>query len=758
MFFATFSFLSPVVEARSAEPAVQLAQTSAQVRQIIVAGVQRIEPGTVRTYLLIQEVDDFHPQRIDRSLKSLFATGLFADVSLRRRGDSLIVFVVENPVINRIAFEGNNTIENEILESEVWLRPRVIYTRTKVQNDVKRILSLYRNSGRFAAVIEPKVIQLPQNRVDLVFEIGEGEPTEIRSIRFVGNREFSDRKLRGVVRTTESAWYKFLSSDDAYDPDRLTLDRELLRQHYLSDGFADFRVISSVAELTPDRRDFFITFSVKEGNRYQFGTIDIEVSLQSLEKKDLEDIVEFKSGDWYDVKAIDKAIQALTNRAGELGVAFIDVRPRINRNRETQIIDITFEINEGPRVFVERIDIVGNVRTLDKVIRREFRLVEGDAFNAAKLRRSRERIQKLDFFQTIEIEQQPGSATDKTIVQVGVTEKSTGSVSLGAGFSTTAGFIGETSLRERNFLGQGQDLSLKLTLASTKSQLDLSFTEPYFMNREIRAGFDIYRVSQDLQDFSSIDTERTGLALRAGYPISERLSQSWRYELKKDEIKDVASNASTLIQAQRGSKYLSEISHTIALDTTDSRLTPTKGYFANLLTSVAGLGGSVRHFRNLVRAGIVTQITDQWILTTSGKVGYIIGLGEDVEFLQRFFIGGDDLRGFATSGVGPRDKLTGDSLGGEWKYTGRVQLTFPMAFLPEGAGLSGRFFSDVGSAGKLEPSNTNVGDTASPRISVGTGLTWMSPFGPMGVDLAFPLVKEDFDEEETFRINFGTQF
>ena len=737
---------------------MQLAQTSAQVRQIIVEGAQRIEPGTVRTYLLIQEGDDFDPQRIDRSLKSLFASGLFADVSLRRRGDALIVTVVENPVINRIAFEGNNTIDNEILESEVSLRPRVIYTRTKVQNDVKRILSLYRHSGRFAATVEPMVIRLPENRVDLVFEIREGEPTEILSIRFVGNREFSDRQLRGVVRTSESAWYKFFSSDDVYDPDRLMLDRELLRRHYISDGFADFRVVSSVAELTPDRRDFFITFSVEEGNRYQFGTVDIEVALQSVEKKDLDDILEFESGDWYDATTIDKAIQALTNRVGEFGVAFVDVRPRINRNRESQIIDVTFEVNEGPRVFVERIDIFGNVRTLDKVIRREFRLVEGDAFNAAKLRRSRQRIQNLDFFQTVEIERLPGTAPDKTVVQVAVTEKSTGSISLGAGFSTTSGPIAEIGLREKNFLGQGQDLALKFVLASTRSQLDLSFTEPFFMNRDIRAGFDIFHVSQDLQDYSSLDTKRTGFALRVGYPITERLNQSWRYILKREEVNEVSSNASTLIQDQRGTEFVSEISHTIALDTTDSRLTPTKGYFTSLQTSVAGLGGPVKHLRNLVRAGIVTQIADQWIVTTSGTAGYIVGLGKNVRFLQRFFVGGDDLRGFATSGIGPRDKLTGDSLGGEWKYTGRVQLAFPFAFLPEGSGVKGRLFSDVGSAGKLEPSNSNVGDTASVRLSVGTGLTWLSPFGPIGVDLGFPLLKETFDEKENFRISFGTQF
>ncbi len=728
------------------------------VRQISIEGAQRIEPETIRSYLLLQEGDAFDPQRIDRSLKSLFATGLFADVSLRRQGDVLIVSVVENPIINRIAFEGNWEIDDETLGAEVSLRARAVYTRTKVANDVKRILTLYRRNGLFAATVDPKVIQLPQNRVDIAFEIEEGEPTEVRSIRFVGNREYSDRRLRQVIRTKESAWYRFLSTEDNYDPDRLTLDRELLRRFYLSDGYADFRVLSAVAELTPDRTDFFITFTVEEGERYRFGAVDIEARLKNLEKSDLDDTLEFESGDWYDLEELDNAIDDITNRVGELGFAFVDVRPRINRNRDTKTIDVTFEVNEGPRVFVERIDISGNVRTLDKVVRREFRLVEGDAFNSAKLRRSRERINNLDFFETVQIERLPGSAPDKAIVDVKLEEKPTGSISLGAGFSTSNGPIGEISLRERNFLGRGQDVAVRFILAATKSELDFSFTEPYFLNRDISAGFDIFHVSQDLQDYSSIDTQRTGLALRAGYPITERLGQGWRYEFKKTEISDVSDSASPLIKDQKGTDYLSELTHSIGYDRRDSKIQPTDGYLVRLRTSVAGLGGSIRHFRNTLRGAKYFPITDQYVLSVGGKVGYILGLGEDVELLERFFIGGDDLRGFATSGVGPRDLLTDDALGGEWMYTGSVELSFPMTFLPEELSIAGRVFTDFGSSGSLEPSNSNVGDTGSLRMSVGAGLTWTSPFGPLGIDLGVPVLSEGFDVEELIRINFGTRF
>ncbi|NQU60358.1 MAG: outer membrane protein assembly factor BamA [Rhodospirillales bacterium] len=745
------------VHAQSGHETLEVAQNSGAVREILVEGTQRIEPDTVKSYLLIQVGDSFDPSRIDRSLKSLFATGLFADVTLRRRGDALIVNVVENPVINRIAFEGNVEITSEDLDTEVALRPRVIYTRTKVQNDVKRILGIYRGSGRFAATVEPKVIQLPQNRIDLVFEINEGDPTEISNIRFVGNREFSDSRLRGVIRTKETTWWRFFSSDDKFDPDRLTFDRELLRRFYLSDGFADFRVVSAVAELTPDRKDFFLTYTVEEGARYQFGKVDVEVRLRDLKVEDVADAVDFEEGDWYDVEQVNKAIIALTNRVGELSYAFIDVRPRINRDRENKTIGIIFEINEGPRVFVERIDISGNVRTQDSVVRREFRLVEGDAFNSAKLRRSRQRIQNLGFFESVKVERLPGSAPDKTVLKVEVEEKSTGQLSFGAGFSSTNGILGDIGVSEKNFLGKGQEISLKLTIAARKSEIDFAFTEPYFLDREIRAGVDIFRVSQDLQDLSSYDTNRTGLALRGGYRITEDLSQSWRYGLRISKVSDIADDASTLIQAAAGTETTSEVSHTLLYDKRDNRLAPTQGYFVRTQNTFAGLGGSIRHFRNSATFAKFFPLADQMVLSISGGGGYIFGIGEDVNVLERFFVGGDNLRGFANRGIGPRDTNTDDSLGGEWRYTGTVQLDFPIG-LPAELGVGGRVFTDIGSAGKLSPTASFVEDTGSLRMGVGTGITWKSPFGPVGIEVALPVIKEKFDVVEYFRINFGTRF
>jgi len=741
-------------------PASLHAQTTSQggmIREIAVDGNQRIETGTILSYMLIKEGDAYNERRVDRSLKSLFGSGLFADVTIRSQGETLIVTVVENPVINRIAFEGNKTLDSDDIKHEISLRPRVIYTRTKVQNDVKRILTLYRRKGRFAATVEPKVIQQPQNRVDLVFEISEGKWTEVRNIRFIGNREYSDARLREIVRTRETRWYRFLSSDDNYDPDRLTLDRELLRRFYLSAGYADFRVASAIAELTPDRKNFFISFTVEEGERYSFGDVKLDINLRDLKEESIADVVEIDKGDWYNVDQVEETIDDLTNAVGGLGFSFVDIRPRIKRNREDKTVSVTFEINEGPRIFVERIDIEGNVRTSDEVIRREFRLVEGDAFNPAKLRRSRQRLQNLDFFETVNVEQVPGDGPDKTTVKVDVQEKSTGSLNFGFGFSTTSGPLADIGLSERNLLGRGQFVSIKATLAARKTELDFSFTEPYFLGRDIAAGFDLFRTTRDQQDASSYDSKDTGLNLRAGYPITEKLRQSWSYTAKLVEVKNVNDSASQYIKAEAGEQFLSKVSHNLVYDVRDNIRVPTEGYVIKLSNGLAGFGGERRYLSNKLSGGRYFPLYDQWVLSIGGAVGYVVGIGQDVNLTDRFTIGGDDLRGFATSGVGPRDSATDDSLGGDWMYKASAELLFPLG-LPEELGVSGKVFTDLGSVGGISPGGANINDTGSVRLSIGTGILWISPFGPVGMDFGFPLIKEDFDRTETVRVNFGTRF
>lgn len=736
-----------------------MAQEGGRVREVVVQGTQRIEAETVRSYMSIAEGDPFDPDRIDKSLKSLFATGLFADVALRREGDTLVVRVVENPIINRIAFEGNNRIKSDVLQQEVTLRPRQVFTRTKVQNDVKRILDLYRRQGRFAATVEPKVIQLEQNRVDLVFEIDEGASTYVSRINFVGNKQYSDSNLREVLQTKEERWYRFFSSDDTYDPDRVTYDRELLRRFYLKHGYADFRVVSSVAELTPDRENFFITFTIEEGERYKFGDVKIESALKDLNPDDLRPLINTESGDWYNADKVEESIQALTEAVGNKGYAFVDIKPRLNRKRDERTIDLVYEIQEGPRVFVERIDISGNVRTLDKVIRREFRLVEGDAFNTAKLRRSRQRIRDLNFFEKVEVNNVPSeTAPDRTVVKVDVQEKSTGELSFGVGWSTTAGALLEVGMRERNLLGRGQDLRASASIGERRNQIDLSFTEPYFLDRHLSAGADIFAISRKLQRESSYDSNTVGTALRSGYYINEALRQDWRYTLKRDQVENVKDTASRYIKEQEGESVLSSIQQTLTYDKRDSRVDPTEGYFLRLNTELAGAGGTERFFRTNFGAGQYFPVAEKTVLSFNGTGGYVVGLGERVRITERYFLGGDNLRGFASAGVSPRDKSTSDALGGLWMYTGTAQLDFPLG-LPDELGFTGKVFSDIGAIGKTDTADkSQIEESSSIRASVGAGVTWRSPMGPVNVDFGIPVKKEKFDETEVFRLNFGTRF
>ena len=727
------------------------------VREIHVEGTQRIEPETVRSYLTFQQGEMYDPTRIDSSVKSLFATGLFADVTIRREGGNVIVAVVENPIINRIAFEGNSKLSDETLTSETTLRPRNIYTRTKIQNDVQRILTLYRRSGRFAATVEPKVIRLEQNRVDLVFEIDEGAPTAVQRIRFVGNKEYGDGRLRDVVRTKETRWYRFLSSDDTYDPDRLTLDRELLRQFYLNKGFADFRVLSSIAELTPDRKDFFVTFTIEEGVRYRFGKIEVESVLRGVTPKMAAEVVEIEEGDWYNGKLLESTVDDLILHVSGMGHPFVDVRPRIDRDREKRVINVALEIGEGPRVFVERIDISGNVRTQDRVIRREFRLAEGDAFNAAKLKRSRERIKNLDYFEKLNVEQVPGNAPDKTILKAEVEEKSTGSISLGVGYSTTNGALTDVTLRERNLLGRGQDLRVGGRIAQRGTQIDLGFTEPAFLDRELSAGVDLFHVTRDLIDVSGYKYKATGGGVRSGYLITERLSQGWRYTLRSVEQQNFRDGVSSLIRNEDPSVVSSEVGHTLAYDRLDSTVNPTTGYFARMNNDLAGLGGDVNYLRNRLTGGKYFSLADDWVLALRGTGGYITPYsGKTVRVSDRFMVGGDDIRGFRTGGIGPRDG-SGDTLGGEWMYAGTAEVVFPLGLPPE-LGVKGKVFTDMGSAGKIDPTNSTVKDTGSLRASLGAGVNWASPFGPVGLDLGIPILKESFDKTELIRVNFGTRF
>jgi len=740
------------------------------VEEVLVQGNQRIEGDTVRSYIGVAVGDRVDSAAVNDALKVLYATGLFADLNIRREGSALVVGVVENPIINRLAFEGNRRIKDETLETEVQHRPRIVYTRSRVQSDVQRIVQVYRRSGRFAATVEPKIIQLPQNRVDLVFEISEGPLTEIQKITFIGNKIFQDGRLRSTISTKEARWYRFFTSADKYDPDRLNFDRELLRRHYLANGYADFRVVSAVAELGRNRADFFITITVEEGERYTFGDIEVSSDLRGVDAEFLRPLVTTSSGETYNADKIEDSIQKLTFELGRLGYAFVDVRPKIERDREGRWIAVNYSIDEGPRVYVDRINIVGNVRTLDRVLRREMRLAEGDAFNAAKLRRSQQRIRGLGFFEKVEVRHEKGRlddkalgaaednfADDRTSITIEVEEQSTGELSFGLGYSSSDKIGGEIGIRERNLLGRGQDLNLTLLLSTRRQDIDLSFTEPYFLNRDVAAGFDLFNRQRD-QENIAFERSSTGFTLRVGYPFAERLRHSVRYTLRNDKIEDVDSSASRFIQDQKGTRLTSSIGQTISYDLRDDRFFPTEGYLLRVSQDLAGLGGDVHYLRHVLNYAYYKRLWGEWIGGLSIEEGHILGLGENVSLSDRFFIGGNNFRGFADGGVGPRDTSSLDFLGGTVYYVGTAEASVPLGILQE-FGVFGRLFTEVGSLADPDlDSKVNVFDVGKPRVTSGFGVSWRSPFGPIRLDFAWPLRKEQFDREESFRFSFGTRF
>ncbi len=734
---------------------VQSAQAQGSViRSIRVVGNRRVQPETVRSYLQFQVGDRYNGYVADESLKSLFSTGLFSDVKIRSKGSTVTVKVVENPVINKVAFEGNSEIDDKTLASEVQLKIRSIYTRAKVQSDVQRILDVYQHQGRFAAQVEPKIIKLNHNRVNLVFEIREGSKTTVSNINFIGNSAFSDSQLRDVVTTSETGWLSFMSTTNIYDPDRLNLDRELLRQHYIKNGYADARVVSGFADLDEEGGNFFITFTVDEGQLYNFGDIQIESSLRELAPESLQNKLLTVPGAIYNASKIEKTIEALTLSAAEQGFAFARVRPRIQRDTENNRINITYHVEQGQRVYIERIDISGNARTKDYVIRREFRLVEGDAYNKLLVRRARRRLMRLGFFKKVDIKRAAGTARDRIILNVVVTEQSTGDLGFSGGYSSNEGVVGEISITERNLMGNGQFLRLKLSGSFERAQIDLSFTEPRFLDRNLSAGFDIYhKVLDNSGTKGGYKSDQTGGALRLGFPLTDDIWMNTRYRLYREDIHDVEVGATA--DVVDGITYVSSAGYTITYDTRNHRKKPTRGLYLNISQDLAGLGGDVNYIRSNAEVRAYYPATDSITLVARGVAGHVDGWGgKDARSVDLFKRGGETVRGFKNSGIGPRD-ANGVAAGGKIYAAGTLEARFPFPLIPDNLGLSGAVFAD---AGLLFSNNNATFDDNTIRSSVGASLLWDSPLGPLRADFAYVLSKENYDETEMFRFGASTKF
>jgi outer membrane protein insertion porin family len=742
---------------------------AATVRKIVVKGNRRVEVETVLSYLQFVPGDRYDPSKVDNSLKSLFATGLFSDVNISRSGSTVMVRVIENPIINKVAFEGNSEVDDKTLASEVQLKPRSVFTKARVQSDTQRVLDVYQRQGLFAANVEPKIIRIDHNRVNLVFEVTEGTKTTVQSINFIGNRAFSDSQLRDIVTTSETGLFSFMSSSNIYDPDRLNLDRELLRQNYIKNGYADARVISAVADLTPDGQNFFITFTIDEGELYRFGNIDLETSLASLNPEVMRTEITTFPGEIYNASKIDKTTEAITLKAAEDGFAFAQVRPVVHRDPLARTIDLNYVVEQGPRVYIERIDITGNSRTKDYVIRREFRLAEGDAYNRLLVKRAKSRLQSLGFLKKVTVRRARGSAPDRVVLNVAVVEDSSGELGFSAGYSSADGVIGDVSITERNLMGRGQFLQVKVKGSLTgKGQINLSFTEPRFLDQNLAAGFDVYHSISDLSDTLGYEKIDTGFKLRVSMPLNDEVRLTTYYRFQRREITDVCElgeNCSPIASTDildGDVDITSAVGYGLTYDTRNHFKKPTRGLYASVSQEFAGLGGDKQYIRSVAEGRGYYPITESITFASRLKGGHISGWGsKNLDSTDGFTSSADCVRGFEAGGFGPRKidaGVYGAAIGAEAYACATAEVRFPIPFVPDNLGISAAVFADAGLIFDAIGSSSTFVDDDTIRASVGGSLLWDSPMGPLRMDFAYALNKESYDETQVFSFGASSKF
>jgi outer membrane protein insertion porin family len=752
---------------------LELAMTGGTIQAINVTGNERIETGTIQSYMVVQPGDPFDPDRINDSLKTLYTTGLFKNVTITRDGNNLDVAVVENPTVDQVFFQGNKVITDKDAGDAISLKSRSVFTTAAAEADRRALLDLYAKKGYFNASVTPNIIELPDNRVNVVFQCADGNQTLISRITFIGNAHFSQSTLRETVSSRQYAWFRFLSSADHYDSDRVEYDEYLLRQFYLHKGYADFQVNSANAELSPDRKSFYLTFDITEGPRYRVGSLKIISGIRTLTDEQLRGLVPLAAGDWFDGTALEEGITALSTRAQNLGYAFAQVNPNVQTDPATRKIAITLNVVEGPRVYIQRIDISGNTRTEDKVIRRELTVAEGDGYNQSKIDQSTTNIKNLGYFKDEKLTTSPGSTPQQVILDTKVTEQATGQFSLGGGYSSDLGALVNAGLSQNNFLGTGVNASINALLAQRGTQINIGVTDPYFLDRNLIAGFDIFRTVTDsytaaASSFNYSESD-VGGDVRLGYRFNQNVRQSFTYTLSQRDVYDVPTGSSLYVIDEEGVSSLSQISQTLTFDYVDDDLSPTSGLNVDLTTDFAGVGGTAKYLRLSPDAAYYIPLehifgSKAWVLKFGATGGDLIpAFGYHDRIVDRFFLGGDSLRGFADGGVGPHDQSSGDSLGGRIMWTQTTELHFPLPVSPD-LGVSGFAFVDIGSLyGAREISNAAgtaqaIYNSSAPRVGTGVGVSWNTPFGLINLSLAEPIVKQKDDQIQQFRISFGTRF
>ncbi|WOH78512.1 outer membrane protein assembly factor BamA [Bradyrhizobium sp. BEA-2-5] len=836
LFAALVMFAAPVV-ATLATVAVSVPASAQTVDSITVEGNRRVELETIRSY--------FHPgpggrlgqAQIDDGLKALIETGLFQDVHIDQRGGRLVVVVVENPVIGRVAFEGNKKIKDEQLSAEVQSKARGTFSRAMVQSDTLRIAEIYRRSGRYDVRVTPEVIEQPNNRVDLIFTIEEGAKTGVKSIEFVGNNAYSASRLRDVIKTRESNLLSFLGSNDIYDPDRVEADRDLIRRFYLKNGFADVQVVAALTEYDPEKKGFNVTFKIEEGAQYRVASVNYTSSIATLDPNAMRAYSRVNVGSLYNVESVEKSVEEMQIEASRRGYAFAVVRPGGDRNFEAHTVSVVFNIDEGPRTYIERINLRGNTRTRDYVIRREFDISEGDAYNRALVDRAERRLKNLDYFKSVKITTEPGSSSDRVILIVDMEEKSTGDFSISGGYSTTDGALAEVSVSERNLLGRGLFAKASVTYGQYARGYSLSFVEPYLLDYRVALGLDLYQRQQLANSYISYGTKTLGFSPRLGFSLREDLALQLRYSIYQQEITLPSTlnncnnvpflpdgtpnpafnpspayanlNGISLVSTNglgcffdgeaslpvrkelAGGKTLtSALGYTLNYNTLDNTKNPTDGLLVDFKQDFAGVGGDVTYIKTAIDAKYYTPLVSDIVSVIHLQGGLLSKLGnQDLRMLDHFQMGPNLVRGFAPNGIGPRDINpfgTQDALGGTKYWGASFELQMPFWFLPKEVGLKGAVYADAGGLydyqgptswaatgevnvpGCVRPTNNppspgtclglSYDDSKVVRTSVGVGLIWQSPFGPLRFDYAVPLTKGKYDRTQEFRFGGGTTF
>jgi outer membrane protein insertion porin family len=760
---------------------------------IVVQGNRRVEADTIRSYFRTRPGERLDAIKLDEGWKALLATGLFEDVQVSQSGGRLIVTVVESAVINRIQFEGNRSVKDEQLSAEIQSKPRSSFSRSTVRSDVQRIVDIYRATGRYDVRVEPKVIELPNGRVDLVFEITEGRKTTVKQINFVGNRAFSSSKLKDAIKSAETGVLSFFKSNDTYDSDRVEADKDLLRRFYLRNGYADIRIVSAVSEFDPARRGFVVTFVIDEGEHYRFGAIDVQSNVREVDPARLRSTLRVSSGGTYNADGVEKTVELMSLELAKSGYAFAQVRPRGDRNPETRTINVVFVIDQGARAYIERVNVRGNTRTRDYVIRREFDLAEGDAYNHALIDRAERRLKNLGYFKTVKIASEQGSAPDRVIVNVDVEEQSTGEFSVAGGYSTADGFMAEVSVGERNLLGRGQFAKAAVSYGQKSRGFELSFVEPYLLGYRLAFGVDLFAKQILPSTFQVYSSETVGGGFRFGIPLNDELSVQLRYSAYQQSIAldplfncfpavpGICTPASAALRqaVAAGPTLVSLVGYTVAFNTLDNNRNPSKGLLIEFKQDFAGVGGDVNFIRSNVDARAYYDVWSDVVALFRVQGGHVASWGgQQLRMLDHFFLGPSLVRGFAQAGIGPRDfnSVTVDALGGTMYWGATVELQQPLLLAPKDFGMKVAVFADAGSLWDYRGITSFgaqainvVGDNPTIRSSAGVGLIWESPFGPIRFDYAVPITKamvtdpltgksESLDRIQQFRFSGGSKF